>query len=324
MPSGSCRRRSKDTAQLATLRSRKRRQLCTLGRLALLLRLWLLTQSFRSGPFSSAGSTDLTRLRAWPPARPPQAAFPRSGEQAWLGADGHLPRMLVPGHGHGYTGSSQRVQLRCGGLGGKATCGASRVKGTRWVPRGWGCCPSQWESRAHTFLHAAQSRHTIFRRHVPCEHVAMWQRDVPAWEQQAFPGALSPSLQAGSRRFWFHHGLSKRSVTAPLHTGRGLGGSKEPRLPSPSSCEQSPHVGSLALKPKGKGTRPARSRNEGPRVPCGPPHPDTKAVRPVSASRAEDNEDSTKLVAVAVALGSTADFHTSLCCLFRSLPGQRG
>lgn len=60
-PSGSCRRRSKDTAQLATLLSRRRRQLCTLGRLALLLRLWLLTQSFRSAPLSSVGtSTHLT------------------------------------------------------------------------------------------------------------------------------------------------------------------------------------------------------------------------------------------------------------------------
>lgn len=52
-PTESWRRRSKDTAQLATLLSRSRRQLCTLGRLALLLRLFSLMQSFNSVLFSS-------------------------------------------------------------------------------------------------------------------------------------------------------------------------------------------------------------------------------------------------------------------------------
>lgn len=55
MPSGSWRRRSNETAQLATLLSRSRRQLCTLGRLALLLRLFSLMQSFKSVLFSSVG-----------------------------------------------------------------------------------------------------------------------------------------------------------------------------------------------------------------------------------------------------------------------------
>lgn len=52
-PMESWRRRSKETAQLATLLSRSRRQLCTLGRLALLLRLFSLMQSFNSVLFSS-------------------------------------------------------------------------------------------------------------------------------------------------------------------------------------------------------------------------------------------------------------------------------
>lgn len=68
---GSCSRRSNDTAQLATLLSRRRRQLCTLGRLALLLRLLLLMQSFRSAPVSSAGSVQ-THLHLLPFVPAPQ------------------------------------------------------------------------------------------------------------------------------------------------------------------------------------------------------------------------------------------------------------
>lgn len=52
-PTGSWRSRSNETAQLATLLSRSRRQLWTLGRLALLLRLFSLMQSFKSALFSS-------------------------------------------------------------------------------------------------------------------------------------------------------------------------------------------------------------------------------------------------------------------------------
>lgn len=59
-PTESCRSLSKDTAQLATLRSRRRRQLCTLGRLALLLRLFSLMQSFNSVLFSSANKGNHT------------------------------------------------------------------------------------------------------------------------------------------------------------------------------------------------------------------------------------------------------------------------
>lgn len=76
MPTGSCSRRSKDTAQLATLLSRRRRQLCTLGRLALLLRLLLLTQSFRSAPVSSVEQHRCTcspDLLPWKPLLTPEA-----------------------------------------------------------------------------------------------------------------------------------------------------------------------------------------------------------------------------------------------------------
>lgn len=80
-PSGSCRRRSKDTAQLATLLSRRRRQLCTLGRLALLLRLWLLTQSFRSAPLSSVGKQHRPHLHVCPPHLPAGLSQPRERPQ---------------------------------------------------------------------------------------------------------------------------------------------------------------------------------------------------------------------------------------------------
>lgn len=54
MPTGSCSRRSKQTAHSATRRSGCRLWHCTLGRLALLFRLLSLPQPFRSALFSSA------------------------------------------------------------------------------------------------------------------------------------------------------------------------------------------------------------------------------------------------------------------------------
>lgn len=54
MPTGSCSRRSKQTAHAATRRSGCRLWHCTLGRLALLFRLLSLPQPFRSALFSSA------------------------------------------------------------------------------------------------------------------------------------------------------------------------------------------------------------------------------------------------------------------------------